>query len=147
MLEQIHTRMSTIIEWHGGRIDDIRYCPHDYHEHCECRKPRAGMLLQLADLWRIDLARSYMVGDAWTDIAAGREANCRSIMVRTGRGAEQLQLPESRQYPADHVADDLADGVGWLLQEEEIMPPIYGDAAPRRYVASAAWSTALAMGG
>jgi D-glycero-D-manno-heptose 1,7-bisphosphate phosphatase len=104
------------------------------------------MLLQLADLWRVDLARSYMVGDAWTDIAAGRAANCRSILVRTGRGAEQLRLPESRQYPADHVANDLAGAVDWLLQEEGITLPIFGGAATRRHAASAPWTAALAMG-
>lgn len=146
VIDEIHARMSTIIEWHGGGIDDIRYCPHDYGERCACRKPRAGMLLQLADLWRVDLSRSYMVGDAWTDIAAGREANCRAIMVRTGRGAEQLRLPESRQHPADHVADDLASAVDWLLQQERATLPLHDQASREQHPASVRWSPALSVG-
>src|SRR5690349_6116306 len=122
VVEDINTRMALCVAWHGGRIDDIRYCPHDYDENCECRKPRPGMLVQLAEQWRVDLSRSYMVGDAWTDIAAGRSVSCRSIMVRTGRGAEQANLPEARQYSPDHIAADLAAAVEWLLQEEGVLP-------------------------
>jgi D-glycero-D-manno-heptose 1,7-bisphosphate phosphatase len=121
VVEEIHDCMSLCVAWHGGRIDDIRYCPHDYGEQCECRKPRPGMLMQLAKRWNIDLSCSYMIGDAWTDIAAGRAASCRAcIMVRTGRGAEQVNLPESRQFPADHLANDLYSAVAWLFQQERV---------------------------
>jgi D-glycero-D-manno-heptose 1,7-bisphosphate phosphatase len=146
VIEDIHARMSLCIARHGGRIDDIRYCPHDYDEHCTCRKPRAGMLLDLAEQWRVDLARSYMIGDACSDIAAGRAANCRSIIVRTGRGAEQISLPEAHQHPADYVAADLAAAVTWILQEEGIAPLAHADAIPRQRAANAPWATALAVG-
>jgi D-glycero-D-manno-heptose 1,7-bisphosphate phosphatase len=97
MLEDIHARMLGHVVQHGGFINDIRYCPHDYGENCTCRKPRAGMLIELAARWQIDLADSYFIGDAWTDIAAGRSVNCRTILVRTGRGEEHTRLPESHE--------------------------------------------------
>ena len=146
VIEDIHARMSFSVARHGGQIDDVRYCPHDYGENCECRKPRAGMLLQLADQWRVDLSQSYMIGDACSDIAAGRAANCRSIMVRTGRGVEQASLPEARRHPADHIAADLAAAVTWLLQEEGIAPPS-GDAVSLLRLATSQWAAALAVGG
>jgi D-glycero-D-manno-heptose 1,7-bisphosphate phosphatase len=146
VVEEIHDRMSLCVAWHGGRIDDIRYCPHDYGEHCQCRKPRPGMLCQLAEQWQVDLSRSYMIGDAWTDIAAAQAVNCRSIMVRTGRGTDQVNLPESRQYPADHIAADLAAAVIWLCKEEGITPLTNSVAAPQRSVIQQ-WSTALAVSG
>jgi D-glycero-D-manno-heptose 1,7-bisphosphate phosphatase len=114
-LDEIHERMQAYITFNGGRIDDIRYCPHDYGEGCHCRKPRPGMLKSLAAKWRIDLSRSYMVGDAWTDIVAGRAVQARCVMVRTGRGAEELRLPEARVAPADHVATNLQGAVSWIL--------------------------------
>jgi D-glycero-D-manno-heptose 1,7-bisphosphate phosphatase len=145
-IEEIHDRMSLCVAWHGGRIDDIRYCPHDNDEHCHCRKPQPGMLRQLAEQWHVDLSRSYMVGDAWTDIAAGQAVNCRSIMVRTGRGAEQASLPEARQYPADHIAADLAAAVVWLCQEEGITPLMTNTWLPQRSVIQP-WSAAMAVSG
>jgi D-glycero-D-manno-heptose 1,7-bisphosphate phosphatase len=144
VVEEIHTRMLLCIGWHGGQIDDVRYCPHDYGEQCECRKPQPGMLRQLADQWHVDLSRSYMIGDAWTDIAAGRAVNCRSILVRTGRGVEHASLPEARQYPADHVAADLAAAVVWLCQEEGITPLANGVSSLQR-PANQHWSAALAV--
>jgi D-glycero-D-manno-heptose 1,7-bisphosphate phosphatase len=144
VVEEINARMAHCAASHGGWIDDIRYCPHDYGENCECRKPQPGMLLQLAAQWHVDLAQSYMVGDAWTDIAAGRAVNCRSIMVRTGRGAEQISLPEARQHPADHVAADLAAAVEWLLQEEGMLQQVPRSVSLLQQPVHPLWTAALA---
>jgi D-glycero-D-manno-heptose 1,7-bisphosphate phosphatase len=122
VIEDIHARMLWHVVQHGGFIDDIQFCPHDYSEHCHCRKPQPGMITDLAAKWKIDLARSYIIGDAWTDIAAGHAANCRAIMVQTGRGAEHSRLPEAQHHPADYIATDLPDAVDWILQLEGIVP-------------------------
>jgi D-glycero-D-manno-heptose 1,7-bisphosphate phosphatase len=103
------------------------------------------MLLQLAAQWHVNLAQSYMVGDAWTDIAAGRAVNCRSIMVRTGRGAEQFDLPEAREHPADHVAADLAAAVEWLLEEEGILLPAQSSVSLFQRSPRSIWNTTLAL--
>jgi D-glycero-D-manno-heptose 1,7-bisphosphate phosphatase len=139
VIEDIHARMRWQIRQHGGQIDDVRFCPHDTHEGCACRKPRPGMLVQLAAKWNVDLARSYMVGDAWTDMAAGRAANCRCVMVRTGRGAEQSLLLEDQQAPADYIAADLAGAVDWILAQENLKSVAAESLAQLRHLTGMPW--------
>jgi D-glycero-D-manno-heptose 1,7-bisphosphate phosphatase len=122
-LNDIHDRMRKQIQLHGGHIHDLRFCPHDQHEECDCRKPRPGMLLDLAERWRIDLTRATMIGDAWTDIAAAHSVGCRAALVRTGRGTEQLQLPSAHQLRADMISDDLWEAANWVLLQEGLMLP------------------------
>lgn len=62
-------------------LDDIYSCPHDDSDGCECRKPKNGMLLKAAQKWDIELGLSYMVGDNWKDIEAGKLAGCRTILI------------------------------------------------------------------
>lgn len=120
-IEDIHNRMRQYVELSGGYIRDIRYCPHTPAEHCRCRKPQPGMLLDLAATWQIELSQSYFIGDAWTDVAAGRAANTRCILVRTGRGTEHLALPKEQQQPVDHVASSLLEAVSWIFSQESIV--------------------------
>jgi len=68
-------------------VDDVAVCPHDDADGCECRKPRPGALLALAGRWKVDAAGSYMIGDSWKDMEAGRRAGCRTILV-AGSGAQ-----------------------------------------------------------
>ena len=89
-VDDIHRRMVDEVATFGGRIDRVVYCPHHPDENCGCRKPKAGMLLQAANEMGIDLRRSYMVGDAASDLLAGQCVGCRTFMVLTGRGLQQL---------------------------------------------------------
>lgn len=118
LIDDIHARMTAHVETAGGWITDVRYCPHDDHEHCHCRKPKPGMLLDLARDWEIDLSETYFVGDALTDVAAAHAAGCGAIMVRTGRGAEQLQLAQAQLYQPDYVATNLLAAVKWFILNE-----------------------------
>lgn len=124
VVQQINQRMIHQITLSGGSITDLRYCPHDPVEQCSCRKPHPGMLLDLARAWQVDLSQAYMVGDAWTDIAAAHAVGCRGILVHTGRGADQARLPEAREHTAEHTAADLAEAVEWILREEGLLLPI-----------------------
>lgn len=83
-------------------IDDMLICSHDDRDGCACRKPQPGMLLSLAARWQVDLARSYMVGDSWRDVEAGRAAGCRTILVGGGN------VPESSP---DWIVADLPGAV------------------------------------
>ncbi|MFH1931655.1 MAG: HAD-IIIA family hydrolase [Pseudomonadota bacterium] len=65
------------------KVDDIIVCPHDDGDECDCRKPLPGMILHSAEKWGIDLANSYMIGDGWKDMEAGRQAGCRCILIDT----------------------------------------------------------------
>lgn len=69
----------------GGRIDASYLCPHHPQAGCDCRKPAPGMLLRAARELDLDLSRSWLVGDALSDLEAARVAGVRGILVRTGR--------------------------------------------------------------
>lgn len=99
-IEDIHQHMIAELSAHGGRIDRVLYCPHRSEDNCGCRKPEPGMLLQAAQEMGINLTQSYMVGDAVTDLLAGRKAGCRTFLVLTGRGFQQL-LPALSTLGAD----------------------------------------------
>lgn len=73
-------------------IDDVRVCEHAREDACDCRKPRAGMLLAAAREAGISLRDSYMVGDRDSDIAAGRAAGCRTIFIDQNYEAEPKPL-------------------------------------------------------
>lgn len=80
-LHEIHDRMIEMIKKHGGHIKEVAYCPHKPKAGCECRKPNAGMLLDLAKRHDIDLPGSVMVGDHERDIEAGQKAGCKTVFI------------------------------------------------------------------
>jgi D-glycero-D-manno-heptose 1,7-bisphosphate phosphatase len=108
-LNDIHTRMNEAILKAGGLITHVYHCPHDNHEDCDCRKPKPGMLLKAAQEYGIDLTQSYLVGDAWTDVAAGVEVGARSILLMTGRGRWNFVNCWNRFAFDFSAACDLAD--------------------------------------
>lgn len=114
-IEAIHERMVAFINGAGGRIDHVYYCPHDAHENCDCRKPRPGMLLQAQREYSVDLTRSFLVGDAWTDVEAGLSVGARSILVMTGRGQRQLTQTWSHFPVRFGAVCDLADATQLIL--------------------------------
>jgi D-glycero-D-manno-heptose 1,7-bisphosphate phosphatase len=70
-------------------LDEFRVCFHVDENHCACRKPKPGALLQAAQDHQIDLPSSYMVGDRWRDIEAGQNAGCRTIFIDYGYAEKQ----------------------------------------------------------
>jgi len=63
-------------------IDDYRICLHDDGDDCACRKPKPGMILDLAHCWHIDLPESFVIGDMWRDMDAARAAGCTAILIK-----------------------------------------------------------------
>jgi D-glycero-D-manno-heptose 1,7-bisphosphate phosphatase len=116
-LSEIHERMVMTAEQAGGRIDKVFFCPHDNHENCECRKPKPGMLKQAAQEFGIDLTKSFLVGDAWTDIEAGLAVGASSILVMTGRGRNQGNFARLLTQNAVRIgaACDLADATTMIV--------------------------------
>src|SRR6266478_4127307 len=80
-LEDIHLRIKARFAEHGAVLTDIYFCPHDISDDCLCRKPRPGMLLQAAKEHRLDLSGCWMIGDAESDIAAGKNAGCKTVKI------------------------------------------------------------------
>lgn len=101
----------------GGRIDAVYACPHRPDEGCPCRKPRPGMLLQAAQDLGIDLARSFLVGDAISDLEAATAAGCRPLMVLTGRGRKQAAGLATSGLGDAPVLADLGEAVDWVLKQ------------------------------
>ncbi len=118
VVEDINGRMLETVETAGGVIDAVLYCPHAADEGCDCRKPKPGLLLQAARLFDLRLSECYLVGDAFTDIAAGQAAGCATVLVQTGRGRQQLGSPAARQFQHYHVTPNLPSAVNWLIWAE-----------------------------
>jgi len=115
-LQEIHRVLQADLRARGAEIDAVYYCPHHpegavapYRRSCDCRKPSSGMLVRAAREWGLDLARSVIVGDALSDIEAGRRAGCRTVLIRGG------ETGKTEGVSPDYVARDLWDGVGWIL--------------------------------
>jgi D-glycero-D-manno-heptose 1,7-bisphosphate phosphatase len=114
-VEQIHRQMIDAIHEAGGHIHGLFYCPHHPEDGCDCRKPRPGLLLQAQAHLQIDLARSILVGDAVSDLQAAQAVGCFPILVKSGRGRDQLRLwPQEKRHEI-LVAEDLADAVTQIL--------------------------------
>lgn len=115
-LQATHEKMQTMLAARGARIDGIYYCPHGPEANCICRKPKPGMLFQIARDFEIDLTETPLVGDNISDIQAAKLANARPVLVRTGKGEYVMQhFPEALDVP---VFDDLAHFVRDTLRRK-----------------------------
>jgi len=115
---QINEQVIAAIKDQGGRVDASYLCPHRPDEGCNCRKPAPGMLIQAAMELGLDLARSYVIGDAVSDMQAAQAVGAQGIFVLTGRGAEQGSLLEARGLSDCLVVADLSAAVDYILQRE-----------------------------
>jgi D-glycero-D-manno-heptose 1,7-bisphosphate phosphatase len=118
---EINRRLEAALSNDGARIDALYYCPHtpDAGPPCECRKPRPGLLLQAAVDLALDLKLSYLVGDKWSDLAAGREAGCRAILVLSGYGQDAQAEIGQHEFEPDYVAQGLWDAARWIIATGE----------------------------
>jgi D-glycero-D-manno-heptose 1,7-bisphosphate phosphatase len=90
------------------RVDDIKTCFHNDDARCECRKPKPGLILTAAAEHGIDLPGSYVVGDRWRDVAAGRAAGCSTIFIDYGYKQDGANFP-------DKVAGSLPEATSFIL--------------------------------
>jgi D-glycero-D-manno-heptose 1,7-bisphosphate phosphatase len=119
-VEAIHQQLAKRLAMHGACVDAIYYCPHHPDEGCECRKPKAGMLLQAARKHGIDTRRAFMVGDKVSDLDAGREVGCRTLLVLTGYGEQARETSKNTVFKPDYISTDLYDAAKWILAEEGV---------------------------
>ena len=114
-VKEIHKKMETLLGYEGAFIDEIYYCPHHPEKgfegeipelkiDCECRKPKAGMLLRATKEFNIDLPNSWMIGDSERDLKAGKNVGCKTVFISD----------EKNQY-ADLYAKDLQDAVDKIM--------------------------------
>lgn len=117
--KKINKRLVDLIHDQSGKLDNAYLCPHSPDMNCDCRKPKPGLLLQAAAELSLDLKRSWMVGDAWSDVQAGQAAGVLgTIIVKTGRGEEQLSMPRPSGIKDHLVCDDLSHALSVILGRE-----------------------------
>lgn len=114
-LDAMHHKMLELISAAGGRINKIVICPHGPDDGCNCRKPRPGLLEQLAAYFETSLAGVPVVGDALRDLEAAAAVGANPILVRSGKGARtESALPE--RFANVPVYDDLAAAAQALIK-------------------------------
>lgn len=113
-LEEIHELLRREAE---GSILDIFYCPTKEEGPHTCRKPSPKMILYAAQKHNVDPKECFMIGDAGTDIEAGKNAGCKTILVKTGRGQETLDDPKLKTGP-DFVVENFAEAIDTIIKKE-----------------------------
>jgi D-sedoheptulose 7-phosphate isomerase len=107
-VDQINVRLAAALP-----LDAIEVCEHDDQDQCECRKPKTGMILRARERFGVNLARSFMVGDRWRDIEAGRRAGCRTVLIGEGYGEIFPSAPTIKLA-------SLPSAASWINQQSRI---------------------------
>ena len=105
-LTAMHQRLRAIVP-----VDAIYVCPHDSADGCDCHKPQSGLLRQAASEWNLDLSASFLIGDRWRDIGAGRAAGCYTILI---------ERDYSGTVDANYRTSDLCSAVRHILTLENV---------------------------
>lgn len=115
-LAQIHARIKRDIEKAGGTVDGIYYCPHMPDAGCACRKPGTLMLETAAKEHKIELARSYFIGDRMLDVEAGKKMGMKAVLVPE-KGHEKDVLAQQKKSKAkpDYKCGDFGEAADWVL--------------------------------
>ena len=100
-LDEMHRQMRAAIP-----LDDVFFCPHARNDGCRCYKPKTGMIEDAVAKWDVDLSQSYVIGDRWRDIGAGKAVGCYSIL---------LDRPYSECDYADASVQTLTEAVDAVL--------------------------------
>jgi heptosyltransferase-2 len=115
-LEAIHSKLRLVLAEDGVTLDGLYFCPHHPDDHCNCRKPARGMIDRAHAELKVDLSRSYVIGDSIRDIELAKQVGARSLLVMTGpSGAEALADLMARDLPPDYVAEELSQAVDWIV--------------------------------
>ncbi len=123
MIGRVHGALTSELELGGARLDAVYYCPHHpsvgeppYRLDCDCRKPRPGLIRRAAAELDIDLTRSWMVGDRYSDTELARNAGVRAAFVLTGYGrGEYEHQSHAWKHRPDLVAENLLEAVQQII--------------------------------
>ncbi len=109
-LNRIHRKLYIELAKSNVYLDGLYFCPHHPDDGCMCRKPKHGLFLKAASELHIDLVRSFMIGDQPKDIQAGKNADCRTILISPVRKQNSSVSP-------DYNATDILDAVDWVISQ------------------------------
>lgn len=116
MLERIHQKMTDELAKYGARVDAIFYCPHHPNEGCECRKPKPKLAHQAIKQLNINPRQSFSIGDRLMDVELARAIGCKSVMVPSEHGKEELK--NSSLFP-DYIASDFESAAKWIIEQNQ----------------------------
>jgi len=126
VMEKIHKRMSSLLAKEGACIDAVYMCPHHPEKghrgevpalkiECDCRKPLTGLFLQAEKERGIDLGKSWVVGDSYSDVAAGRSIGAKTILLTSGGGSGSRNEEDIPAVKPDYVLKNLSEAVKVIL--------------------------------
>ena len=120
-LNSIHDKMHRELAQVGGRMDAVFYCPHAADDHCDCRKPKTGMIDDIGKRFSVELNEVPAVGDSLRDLQAFADAGCQPILVRTGKGEDTLAAAEKsadKALPANTwICTDLGEAAQRIINQ------------------------------
>jgi D-glycero-D-manno-heptose 1,7-bisphosphate phosphatase len=118
LVDEIHAHLKQILAAGGAHLDGIYTCLHGPADGCACRKPQPTLMQQAARDLDLDLSRSYLVGDRYSDIQTAANAGGKGILVLTGYGRGEYEyLRAAQPVQPVYVAPDLLEAVEWILQD------------------------------
>jgi D-glycero-D-manno-heptose 1,7-bisphosphate phosphatase len=126
LVDEVHERMRALLKNEDAFVDGILFCPHysggivaEYNIACNCRKPGTGLIEKACESFEIDMERSYVVGDRYTDMDLAQRSGLKGIIVTTGYGLGEVQyvLPGLPFKPV-YIAENLLNAVQWMIQGE-----------------------------
>jgi D-glycero-D-manno-heptose 1,7-bisphosphate phosphatase len=123
LIVRVHEHLCAELSLAEACLDGVYYCPHHpkegvppYRALCDCRKPKPGLLERAAREHEIDLNRSFMVGDRYSDMALARSVGAKAVMVLTGYGRGEYEYQRSSWTDTpDHITENLLTAVDWIL--------------------------------
>jgi D-glycero-D-manno-heptose 1,7-bisphosphate phosphatase len=118
LVDEVHALLQKLLAAGGAHLDGIYTCLHGPADNCTCRKPRPTLMEQAARDLDLDLSRSYLVGDRYSDIQTAANAGAKGILVLTGYGRGEYEYVRITQpVQPVQVAADLLAAVEWILND------------------------------
>jgi len=114
-LKKITEELVIQLEEFGAKIDGFYYCTHLPEEGCMCRKPRIGLLEMAKNNFSIDASKSFMIGDRISDVEAGINFGCNSILVLTGYGKSEKSYVQKKYGSKVRICSNLLDAVKYIV--------------------------------
>jgi histidinol-phosphate phosphatase family protein len=113
-LRRVNEKMFYETERAGAKIRSAHYCIHGEEDNCSCRKPKTGLLQQATEGMKVNFKETFFIGDKETDIEAGKNIGCQTVLVLTGKLKEK-DIPSLEVKP-DYIKRDLKEAVNWILE-------------------------------
>lgn len=116
-LVEMHNKMLRLTEEAGGHIEAVFFCPHAPRDHCDCRKPKPGMYIDISNRFHLPLDDLPIVGDSLRDLQAADAVNAQPYLVRTGKGEKVVGLLEESGLSYVPVFDNLAEAAEHIISQ------------------------------